>query len=191
MTKNSSLVINTPPFQEQGEYYNTGDILLKNNQDKIVHIAAQAGGVYYPSQLIKKDGNYDITYTYNSSAPTTDGETADDNGKVKFAKSLTFPLAIQDQTGNYIYGLWLKSENNHSFSFKIETYTKKIESSDETIDIKIQPQVQFWLCADDEGNQPIEQVYIDYILSEYKEKSVDYWKITLAEGAPYLWIKVK
>ena len=51
LTPNSSLVINTEPFNESGVNYSRGDIILKDASDIIHHIPGQSGGLYYPKRI--------------------------------------------------------------------------------------------------------------------------------------------
>jgi hypothetical protein len=72
LTPNSSLVINTEPFDQNNENYSRGDIILKDANDRIHHIPGQSGGLYYPKKITQPDTtkmNYNIEYTFINAIP--------------------------------------------------------------------------------------------------------------------------
>lgn len=74
LTPNSSLVINTEPFNEGGVNYSRGDIILKDASDIIHHIPGQSGGLYYPKKITQPDTtkmNYNIEYAFINAIPPT------------------------------------------------------------------------------------------------------------------------
>ena len=148
---NSALIINAQPFSENSVNYNTGDIIYKTSTGNVIHIRAQAGGIYYPKSIDQKDGGLSITYVYASS--TWEGEYPGEGEKeIGPYKTITFSN-LQNQTSNTnIYGLWIpyKDKNNEIVGLKDGNNNL------------IQPQIQFWLVNDDK--QPVEQIFIDYSL---------------------------
>ena len=77
LTPNSSLVINTEPFNEGGVNYSRGDIILKDASDIIHHIPGQSGGLYYPKKITTKDNvNYNIEYSFINAIPTQSSASA-------------------------------------------------------------------------------------------------------------------
>lgn len=72
----TSLIINTPIETGDGVRYNIGDLVVKNNDGSHDIIEAQRGGIFYPQKIVKvntddKNYSYDISFSYQSSAPST------------------------------------------------------------------------------------------------------------------------
>ena len=160
---NHSLIINTETsFSYNEVIYSRGDILLKQSNGKIIHIKAQTGGVYYPSEMVGSNGTYTITYLY-SPVPPSDADNADVKKQYTF-KNIT---SLAPET---IYGLCEKITNGE-YSFN------KIE--------EIQPIIQFFLVEDE---IPGEQIIIDYKLTSNDSNT---WVVNIEDTSNTYFIKVK
>jgi hypothetical protein len=109
LTPNSSLVINTEPFDQNNENYSRGDIILKDANDRIHHIPGQSGGLYYPKKITQPDTtkmNYNIEYAFINTIRTEEIANASVNNEVSFAaQSITFSgLTGGDASNSHIYG---------------------------------------------------------------------------------------
>lgn len=160
---NSALIINAQPFSENSVNYNTGDIIYKTSTGNVIHIRAQAGGIYYPKNIDQKDGGLSITYAYASS--TLDGDYPGE-GEKEIGPYQTIEFSnLQNQTSNTnIYGLWIPYNEDNK-----ELAGLKDENGN-----LIQPQIQFWLVND---NSPAEQIFIDYSL----KTNGDNWVVELSD----------
>ena len=139
LTNNSSLVINTPPFYSNGKLYGTGDVILKNANGEWIHIRAQAGGIYYPSQLSGNNGQYELVYKFSSAMPEIEFSK---NGSL--AKEIKFELKGADASKSSIYGIF-------------DSFTGKYELSDSSA---ITPMVKFFLMNEDADE--IEEISLEY-----------------------------
>ena len=162
---NSALIINAQPFSENSVNYNTGDIIYKTSTGNVIHIRAQAGGIYYPKSIDQKNGGLNITYAYASS--TLEGSYPGE-GEKEIGPYQTIEFSnLQNQTSNTnIYGLWIP-------------YTDTIVALKDGNGKLIQPQIQFWLVTGDDKNnkQPVEQIFIDYSL----KTSGNNWVVELSD----------
>lgn len=178
LSNNSSLVINTPSFFTNGEFYSTGDVILKNALGKIIHIKAQTGGVYYPTSIIAiNDASYEIIYKYSPNAPVEE----ESNGENSFAKTIKFELEAATSSPS-IYGIWeqvLETEDN---KYKYTFSTAKKE------EIIIEPQIQFWLVEEEKIK---EQLYCEYSLTEDKDEGKWIVEPNVPVLSKKLYIKVK
>lgn len=174
LINNSSLVINTEPFSLNGEFYNTGDIVLKNNSGKIIHIKAQAGGIYYPYQLTQTEGGYEISYKFSGSAPTEDSATVEDNTVKEPGQTIKFTGLGSSNSNSNIYGIWDKIDPQTA------SYSFAVAAGD------IQPQIQIWL----NDKSQMEEISCDFSL----EKKEENWNVTIDKDILKLgtvYIKVK
>lgn len=170
---NSALIINAQPFSENSVNYNTGDIIYKTSTGNVIHIRAQAGGIYYPQSITQEGGGLSITYAYASS--TLEGEYPGEGEKeIGPYKTIKFSN-LQNQTSNTnIYGLWIPYKDNEIVGLK---YGENL----------IQPQIQFWLV---DAKQPVEQIFIDYSL----KTNGDNFVVKLSDISPEredIYMKVK
>lgn len=171
LINNSSLVINCPTFQEGDEEYATGDIVLKNNNGEVIHIEAQPGGVYYPEDISNSGSNIIIQYKYATNTPEENSkyqeeeETTPPDGP---KETMSFMLELPESSSN-IYGHW---QNTNSFQKQNN----------------IPPQIQVWF-ARSSGNDPVEQVYCDFVLSEGSGENKG--KYIVSNLPTDVWIKVK
>ena len=114
LSNNSSLVINTNPFFIEQEFYNIGDIVLKTNTGRIIHIAAQPGGLYFPSDVVAEDdGTFKIIYKYSSGQPAKESFNKNiasgNEAATEAAITMSFSgLTSLNQADNYVYGIWEK-----------------------------------------------------------------------------------
>lgn len=151
LTPNSSLVINTEPFNENNTNYNRGDIILKDANDVVHRIPGQQGGLYYPVSVTQKGTNYNISYKFTPVEPIT-GEVSVSIGSL--VNSPVTSIVFNGLTGgsisnSFIYGFFgsyatisLNKDSNGNF---------------------IEPMVEFYF-VDDSNNQVMERVEIDYSL---------------------------
>ena len=108
LTPNSSLVINTEPFYINSDFYNTGDIILKNSIGRVIHIPAQPGGIYFPASIRSSNGTYQIEYQYYGQEPQESpiSTPANTDSIQTPSKKITFTnLEAQDPSNSYIYGI--------------------------------------------------------------------------------------
>ena len=143
---NSSLVINCDGFYFNNERYETGDIILKLANNQIIHIKAQTGGIFYPSDVSVDGGNLKITYSF-STVPPEEDESSDG----KLAKIMTFSSLSVEQKSN-IYGLWQSVKE----PFAGQYYDNKL----------IEPYIKFYLVHKEENEEykPVEEICLDYTL---------------------------
>lgn len=159
LTPNSSLVINTEPFNENNTNYNRGDIILKDANDVVHHIPGQQGGLYYPISITSASTsnassnvvNYNINYKFTPTEPTEGnivkpiGEDVDSP-----VSNITFSgLTGGSISNSFIYGFFgsyatisLDKDSNGNF---------------------IEPMVEFYF-VDNNNNKIMERVEIDYSL---------------------------
>lgn len=153
---NSSLVINCDGFYSNNERYETGDIILKMSNGNPVHIKAQTGGIFYPSNVsVDSSNNVSITYTFSGSQPIIDKSTSGEETQPSFAREMTFKPGKINEKSN-IYGLW----QDVTKSFKAWYY-------DEYETQPIEPYIKFYLVKD---NKPAEEICLDYILTLGEDK---------------------
>ena len=137
LTNNSSLVINTLPFYSNGKLYGTGDVILKNANGEWIHIRAQAGGIYYPSQLSGSNGQYELVYKFSSAMPEIESSK---NGSL--AKEIKFELQGADASKSSIYGKFEEFDKEYTL-YGTSTIT---------------PMVKFFLMNENE----IEEISLEY-----------------------------
>lgn len=187
---NQSLVINTPPFNYNGETYATGDVVIKNYLGESYHIKAQTGGVYYPQKIEGSNGVYSIHFGYKGSSPTEpNGSNITPTGYTS-----TAPFAINMTYGGFtaatrsnVYGYWAplvkQTDGSYLYSFAEEN---TLDANNAAVVVK--PSIQFFLCS--EGEIIEEQVFIEYSLSHSNKQ----WTVSVSgdvcpeEG---LYVKVK
>lgn len=138
---NSSLVINCDGFYFNNDRYETGDLVLKMANSKIIHIKAQTGGIFYPSSVEVLDSNLNLTFTFSSSQPLEEKST---DGSL--AKEMKFSGLTVDQKTN-IYGLWQPVTE----SFAVCFYNNQ----------PIEPYIKFYLVDED----TVEEICLDYTLT--------------------------
>lgn len=176
LTPNSSLVINTDPFYLNLDFYNTGDIILKNTTGEAVHISAQPGGIYFPVKIEQIEGGttYQISYKYSQSKPDVGSSAAVNTSQEvpKPAETISFNnIKAQDVESSYVYGIWqsMNQTDVSTLTANFPIYRFTIENNEEII----QPQIQFWLV--DDNKNPKEQLFVDFdLLNEGTQ-----WKITI------------
>lgn len=170
LVPNSSLVINCDGFYFNNERYETGDLVLKMANNKVVHIKAQTGGIFYPSSVeIDKSNNLNITYSFSPIQPWKD--TTSDDGKL--AEKMTFNgLNIKEKTN--IYGLWQSVD---------ESFDAKCLTDSDTL---IEPYIKFYLV--DENSMPVEEICLDYKLELDSTNSI--YSVTIDSEAS-IYMKVK
>ena len=66
LVPNTAFVINCNSFTWKGQAYSRGDIVYKDIDNTVHHIQAEHGGMWYPSQLTKKEGESFYTLTFES-----------------------------------------------------------------------------------------------------------------------------
>ena len=133
LAPNSSLVINSPSFTYNDEYYETGDIILKLASGKTVHIKAQTGGVFIPNNVIdREDGNLELQYKFTTATPS-EGET--------------ITLELKQSEGSGVYSYWGPATN--SLLILVDSDYNWIK-----------PYIKFYLV--DENKNPVEEVVISY-----------------------------
>lgn len=140
---NSSLVINTPPFNMDGVNYATGDIILKTANDKIIQIKAQLGGIFKPIELIKdgKTKNYSIQYEFTKQIPTGKEET-----------TVTL-VGLEPANGSGVYGI-----------FDLVTLPFQQQTNEKNEVIK--PYIKFYFVQEDNDQlTPVEEVICDYTIN--------------------------
>ena len=122
LVPNSSLVINTEPFNENGENYNRGDVILKDANDTVHHIPGQQGGLYYPTSVTQNGANYNINYKFTPVEPTNGDISISVNSSISSPVSnITFTGLDGGSAGDsFIYGLWT---NNSIFYLSFTTET--------------------------------------------------------------------
>lgn len=197
LSNNSSLVINTNPFFIEQEFYNIGDIVLKTNTGRIIHIAAQPGGLYFPSDVVAKDdGTFEIIYKYSSGQPAKESFNkniaSENEAATEAAITMSFSgLTSLNQADNYVYGIWEK------FGKENDKTTTEFTSAfwvDETGNKQaIRPEIQFCLVENDVA---IEKVIIDFNLElQFDNDNGGYkWVVKIPNNVAFgdsLFIKVK
>lgn len=167
LTPNSSLVINTEPFNEGGINYSRGDIILKDASDIIHHIPGQSGGLYYPKKITTKDNvNYNIEYSFINAIPTQSSASAtmpsEKNEEGVYAAEVD-PAAMSivfnglsggDASESNVYGLFT--------SASVITLTLRNEAS-----AFIEPMVEFYWMSWSGNDKIMERVEIDYQLDYF------------------------
>ena len=161
LAPNSSLVINCKQFDFNEKTYNTGDIVLKNNNEQVVHIHSQSGGLYYPLKISKVenlDGTYEIQFQYTPNGPIVLQSKTEINDEASFAGNMIF-TGFESTGSSNIYGLeqpWDPGEGKSSASF---TFTK-VEN--------VKPYIKFFIGDNETG---YEELVIDYELTENKSEN--------------------
>lgn len=173
LTPNSSLVINTEPFYVNSDFYNTGDIILKNSTGRVIHIPAQPGGIYFPASIKSNSGTYQIEYQYYGQEPQESpiSVPADTDSIRTPSKKITFTnLEAQDPGNSYIYGIWSRMNDwaSPTLMYQFQCYKHNEQL--------IQPQIQFWLV--DEQDTPKEQIFTDYTTSTISDEK---WVIQISK----------
>lgn len=195
ITNNSGVVINCQPFSHNGEIYNTGDVVLKLQDNKFAHIRAQTGGLYYPSKLEKGDNGYVLTYAYKSSAPTEESSNVNIGDEAVFAKDISFSgLSSTELTNSYVYGIWDKMTITNgggcSYRFKKQKHTINKDNKETTIDVD--PVFEFFFVS----GENIEKVDTEYFLQSPNDTE---WNVIIGDQfmgryfteSEEVWVKVK
>ena len=172
LTPNSSLVINTEPFNEGGINYSRGDIILKDANDIIHHIPGQQGGIYYPNSITPNGSNYNIQYKFTAEAPMGDDVVVGVGSVISSpAPNITFTgLTGGEASNSFIYGNWCKLNE-----FAVGS---------------IEPMIEFYL-TDITTNNPSSISNMEKIELEY---SISGSSIIINESTDtlsYIWVKVK
>jgi hypothetical protein len=160
LVNNSAVVINTPNFILDNIVYKTGDIVLKTAKGKLVHIKAQAGGLYYPSQIqpVGNSGEYNLIFRYasNTTEEEVDGEGNSNNQPVEVGdsiaqpfKTITFTGVGVDNTDTTVYG--------EEFTIDSE-YTFKINKKDNET---IVPLIKLFMTSDGEREEVITEFVLE------------------------------
>lgn len=172
LTPNSSLVVNTEPFNEGGINYSRGDIILKDANDIIHHIPGQQGGIYYPNSIIPDGSNYNIKYKFTAEAPVGDDVAVEVGSVISSpAPNITFTgLTGGEVSNSFIYGNWCKLNE-----FEVRS---------------IEPMIEFYLTDTSSSSQSeiktIERIDLEYsIISNSISANVS------EDTLPYIWVKVK
>lgn len=153
---NSAAVINAPNFSIDDVQYKTGDVMLRNNSGDLIHIKAQAGGVYYPAQILKdKEGQYQIIFQYAESIvdgalETEVAEQKTENIVDKAYKKILFTGFETNDEDATIYG--------HVFNITTEKVINfdAVELNEQTV----RPVIKFYF----ENTNGREEVFIDYTI---------------------------
>lgn len=145
---NSSLVINCDGFYFNNERYETGDIILKLANNQIIHIKAQTGGIFYPSDISVDGGNLKITYSFSAVPPEDEESEKEDNQEspLALAKTMIFPNLSIEQKSN-IYGLWQPVTEPFAACY----YNNQL----------IEPYIKFYLVKEN----IVEEICLDYSFS--------------------------
>lgn len=151
LVPNSSLVINTEPFNENGENYNRGDIVLKDASDIVHHIPGQQGGLYYPTSVTQNGTNYNINYKFTPTEPV--------NGNV----SVSVGSSISDPVSNITFSGLTGGSISNSFIYGFFGSYATISLNKDSNGSFIEPMVEFYF-VDGSNNKVIERVEIDYSL---------------------------
>lgn len=179
LTPNSSLVINTEPFNEGGINYSRGDIILKDASDIIHHIPGQSGGLYYPKRITQpnlEEMNYNIEYEFINAIPTEESTSAEVGNEVSNAAHLiTFSgLGGGEASDSSIYGNWSRLNEFSAVS-------------------SIEPMIEFYLTnapASDPSAQitSMERIELEYSIVNNK---ISVKASENADTLNYIWVKVK
>lgn len=177
LTPNSSLVINTEPFNEGGVNYSRGDIILKDASDIIHHIPGQSGGLYYPKKITQPDTtkmNYNIEYKFINAIPTEKSTSAEVGSEVSnAAQSITFSgLTGGDASNSHIYGSWCKLNEFSAVS-------------------SIEPMIEFYLTDVSVSSSSSVVASMERIELEYSIEGASVSVNALASTLNYIWVKVK
>lgn len=184
LTPNSSLVINTEPFNEGGVNYSRGDIILKDASDIIHHIPGQSGGLYYPKKITQPDAeamNYNIEYTFINAIPPTGvvSVAVGEEIKIEDAKqNIEFSgIGGGKAEDSFIYGYCGALGNSH-----IIPNITQIPNVD--------PIIEFYFM--DNSGSPKERVEIEYGYAwGNNELSISFTHSTVMNILSSLYVKVK
>lgn len=156
LAPNSAAVINAPSFSIDNITYKTGDIMLRNNAGDLIHIKAQAGGVYFPAQILKdKDGQYQIIFQYSEAIISGNiekpvAENNNENIVDKAYQKISFTGLQTSNEDATIYGhIFAIDSSNQAFSFSAMTIGSTV----------VRPVIKFYF-EDDTGDR--EEVFLDY-----------------------------
>lgn len=185
LTPNSSLVINTEPFNEGGINYSRGDTILKDANDVIHHIPGQSGGLYYPLKITQNGVNYNIEYKFTSAIPTLEYQT-DETGEnqkmiqigesASVAENIMFgPLSGGEANNSNIYGLFTSA---NSVTLTLQSEGKFIE-----------PMVEFYWVSGSGNDVTMERVEIDYQLSYFAAGTLANLYNPLPDSGLYMKVK--
>lgn len=168
----TSLIINTPIETGDGVRYNIGDLVVKNNDGSHDIIEAQRGGIFYPQKITKvntddKNYSYDISFSYQSSAPSSGEVKISPTNNVwevknnQYVEKLTFQNIGSGAVGSP-YNLIF--DNQTSFTFDASVVKDKI--IDPIIHAyTVDPKTNVW-----------EEVYVDqditYTYDEEEDKTI-------------------
>ena len=173
LVPNSSLVINTEPFNENGENYNRGDVILKDANDTVHHIPGQQGGLYYPTSVTQNGTNYNINYKFTPIEPKDEGVSVAVGSSISDPVSnITFSgLTGGEISNSFIYGQWECLDGYSGLASNID------------------PMVEFYFVSFSNGvPTPVERIELDYeVVASQNTISVRVSNLTLS----YVWVKVK
>ena len=189
LTPNSSLVINTDPFEYAGVVYSRGDFVLKDINENISHIEAKTSGVYTPILNADASGNLTVTYKYSGTQPSGkqvyDMDNLPEKGRdTPFSEITYINLPQSDNAQIYGYSGPVKDWNGAVFMNEGKT---------------IYPVFKFYFPSKD--NNFCEEVSLEYELTKTSyqggDSQKDKWELSFIDDdvdetlKNYLYMKVK
>lgn len=184
LTPNSSLVINTEPFNEGGIDYSRGDIILKDASDIIHHIPGQSGGLYYPKKITQPDTtkmNYNIEYAFINAIPPTGVISALVGSEITASEAkqnIEFAgIGGGEVENSFIYGYCGALGSSHIIPSIVQIPN-------------VDPIIEFYFM--DSSGSPKERVEIEYGYSWVdNELSISFTHSTVMSILSSLYVKVK
>lgn len=156
LTPNSSLVINTDPFEYAGVIYSRGDFVLKDINENISHIEAKASGVYTPILNVEENGNLVVTYKYSGEQPS---------GQIEYDMSEELPSERNTPYSEITYTNIPQNNNPkiYSYSGLVKDWDDDvIETEKEGSTYIVYPVLKFYFQSSD--NNFCEEVSLEYEL---------------------------
>ena len=176
LVPNSSLVINTEPFNENGENYNRGDVILKDANDTVHHIPGQQGGLYYPTSVTQNETNYNINYKFTPVEPT--------NGDI----SVSVGDSIADPVSNITFTGLEGGDISDSFVYGLFTSEASVILAKHIDNKLVEPMVEFYFVQGSGNDLTMEKVEIDYKISYFAAGTLGYLNNPLP-GVLYMKVK--
>lgn len=168
---NSSLVINTDPFEYAGVVYSRGDFVLKDINENFTHIESKTSGIYYPSLKQLENGNLVISYSYSGSQPIPGEKEYDLGDTTEPYSTIIFKDFSQESGQIYAYGGLVKNWDGVAI--------QKITESPEDLIEYIQPVFKFYLVDDQEN--PVEEIALEYKLELTGSEGSKKWTLYLTD----------
>lgn len=168
---NSSLVINTDPFEYAGVVYSRGDFVLKDINENFTHIESKTSGIYYPSLKQLENGNLVVSYSYSGNQPTP-GEKEYNLGEQTEPYSTIIFKGFSQESGQ-IYAYWGPIKDWDGVAIQ-----KITESSEDLIEY-IQPVLKFYWV--DNKEDPIEEIALEYKLELTGSEGNKTWGLSLTD----------